>query len=157
MKKKVQLDLEDGDDLVLEKSGFVEEYLVPPTFDEDGVQASSGIGVDGKEYPDPVPMAPPVGYAAPPNIMDMIRSMVRSEALKRLADEQGFDNFDEANDFDLPDDPIDPRTPYESDFEPPVAERPSTPAVSPSPVTAVAEAGVASPPPGKVELEQKST
>lgn len=104
----------------------VEEYLVKPTFDEDGVQASSGIGLDGREYPDPVPMAPPVGYDAPPDIMQMIRSMVKSEQLRQRLEEEGFETFEEADDFELEDDPLDALTPYEKIFEvpTPVPEKP---------------------------------
>lgn len=93
--------------------------LVAATFDEDGVQVGSAIGSDGKEYPDPVPMEPPVGYNAPPDIMTLIRSMVRSQEVMRLQDLAGIDTEEEANDFDLEDDPLDPLTPYEKVFEAP--------------------------------------
>lgn len=97
----------------------VEEYLIKPMVDVDGVQASSGIGLDGKEYPDPVPMAPPIGYQAPPTLMEMIRTMIASEALKASLAEQGFETFEESDDFEIEDDPIDPLTDYERVFEPP--------------------------------------
>lgn len=96
---------------------FVE--LVCARFDDDGVQVTSSIGMDGKEYPDPVPMAPPVGYNAPPDILDMIRRMVRNEHVMRLQDEAGFDTFDEAEDFDVEEGDFDPHTPYEAVFDPP--------------------------------------
>lgn len=95
--------------------------LIPAVFDSDGVQVSSSLGNDGKEYPDPVPMAPPVGYTSPPNIMDLIRSMVRNQEVLRLQDEAGIDTFEEADDFDIEDDPLDPLTPYERVFEAPPA------------------------------------
>lgn len=154
----------------MSKKNVEPEYWLPPVFDGDGVQSSSGIGVDGKEYPDPVPMAPPIGYTAPPNIMDMIRSMVRSEELKRKLDAEGFETFEEADDFDIEDDPLDPLTPYEKIFYPEeersapgpngmagpqagkgVAEAaPAVAAPSETPVKG-AEGAVASPPPVKSE------
>jgi hypothetical protein len=101
--------------------------LVEATFDQDGVQATSEIGADGKEYPDPVPMAPPVGYRPPPTIMEMIQTMIRSEQLRTQLDAQGFDTFEEAEDFDIEDDPLDPHTPYEAVFDPPPAPLPEVP------------------------------
>lgn len=99
-----------------EKSFF---ELVPATFDDDGVQVSSAIGSDGLEYPDPVPMEPPIGYKKPPDILDMIRSMVRNEQVLRLQEAAGYESFDEADDLEVDDDPLDPLTPYEKVFEPP--------------------------------------
>lgn len=130
------------------------EYLIPPVFDADGVQASAGIGKDGKEYGDPVPMAPPVGFAPPPDLMQMIKRMVRNEQLMAIADKEGFDTFEEAEDFEIEDDPLDPLTPYEEIFLP-----------RPSPVNDVKladgdkgkEAAVASPPPVKEEVQKDST
>lgn len=129
------------------------DYLIPPVFDADGVQASSGIGRDGKEYPDPVPMAPPVGFVAPEDLMSMIKRMVRNEQLMAIADKEGFDTFEEAEDFEIEDDPLDPLTPYEEVFLP-----------RPSPVNdvklaegdKVEKAAVASPPP-VVEAQKDST
>lgn len=104
------------------------EYLTEPSFDVDGVQATSGIRADGKEDCDPVPVAPPVGYNAPPDLMTMIRTMIQSEALRHELAKQDFETFDEADDFEIEGDPIDALTEYERVFEPP-----------PSPPAAVAE------------------
>lgn len=70
----------------------------------------------GRYHPDPTPIAPPVGYQRSPSISEQIRTMVRSEALRQAADAQGFDTFEEADDFDVGDD-YDPRTPFEEAFE----------------------------------------
>lgn len=70
-----------------------------------------------REKPDPIPMQPPIGYKKQPSLSDQIRDMVRSEHLARQLAAQGVETFDEADDFDIPDDPIDPSTPYEGDFE----------------------------------------
>lgn len=69
----------------------------------------------GLYYPDPTPIAPPVGYVRSPTIAEQIRSMVRSEQLRRHADTQGLDTFEEADDFDVGDD-YDPRSPWEEQF-----------------------------------------
>lgn len=57
----------------------------------------------GEEVPDPVPMAPPVGYKKQPSIFENMRSMVQAE-LARKAREEGFETEEEAEDFDEPDD-----------------------------------------------------
>jgi len=120
------------------------QFLVAPRFDTDGVQAASGIGVDGKEYPDPVPMAIPVGYERPPDIMDMIRSLVRSEALRTAADKEEVDTFEEAEDFDIPDDPIDRLTEFEKVFEPPASPPAAAAASAAAPVSSTLELPVSS-------------
>lgn len=92
------------------------------TFDADGVQVSSEIDDRGNELPDPLPMAPPVGYQPEPTLGEMIRRFVQSEQLRAKADAEGFDNWEEANDFDIPDDPLDPDSPWEDEFDPGHAE-----------------------------------
>lgn len=103
-----------------------EKYREEVNVDSDGVQVASTLGPDGRfEFPDPVPMEPPLGYTPPPDIMDLIKSMVRNELLMKRLDEEGYETFDEADDFDVEDDPVDPLTPYEKFFEPPVAGAPN--------------------------------
>lgn len=70
----------------------------------------------GLYYPDPTPIAPPVGYTRSPTIAEQIRTMVRSEQLKHHADASGMDTFEEADDFNVGDD-YDPRSPWEEQFE----------------------------------------
>lgn len=72
---------------------------------------------EGRELPDPTPMAPPIGFKKQPSMVEMIRNMVRSEELRRAAEAQGQESFDEADDFEVGDD-VDPSTPYEAEFEP---------------------------------------
>lgn len=112
---------------------FVEEFVTKPYEDADGVQATAGIGRDGKEYGDPVPMSPPIGYDAPPDLMQMIRTMVHSADLERIARAEGFDSFEEAGDFDVEDDIPDPRTPHEMLFDPPPPESKGPQGAAPSP------------------------
>lgn len=71
----------------------------------------------GREVVSDLPMAPPVGYKKSPSLHEQIRDMVRSEKLRMEAEAAGMESFEEADDFDIPDDPIDPSTPYEADFE----------------------------------------
>lgn len=71
----------------------------------------------GRERPDPIPMAPPVGYQRQPSITERIREMVRSEHLRLAALQAGQETFEEADDFDTGED-LDPHTPYEEVFDP---------------------------------------
>lgn len=78
----------------------------------------------GRECPNPVPVAPPVGFIKQPSMVEHMRSMVRDELLRRELVAQGVETFEESDDFEIDDDPIDPSTPYEEVFDPspPVAE-----------------------------------
>lgn len=71
----------------------------------------------GREIPDPVPLAPPVGYTAQPSMVDIIRSQIRSAQLAAEAEAAGMETFEEADDFDVADD-FDPSSPYEEMFDP---------------------------------------
>ena len=72
----------------------------------------------GREVPDPIPMAPALGYERRPTIRDQIRDMIQSEKLKEEVTNAGAETFDEANDFDVEDEYYDPTTPYEDNFDP---------------------------------------
>lgn len=78
-------------------------------------------GKSGQEKPDPVPVAPPVGFVKQPSLAEQIRDMVRSERLAREVAESGYETFEESEDFDVGDD-YDPRSPFENDFDPPIKE-----------------------------------
>lgn len=80
--------------------------------------AHTDLYKDGREYPDPTPVAPPVGFIKQPPLHDLIKQMVRSEALKRAAMQADAETFEEADDFDVGDD-FDPTSPYEEVFDPP--------------------------------------
>jgi hypothetical protein len=140
MAKKKQLDLEDS--IAASVAGVVvappvEEYCTKPRYDEDGVQVTAGILRDGREEVDPVPMSPPVGYVPEPSIMEMIRSMIRDERFRQNLENEEYETFEEADDFDIDDDPLDPLTEYERVFEPkkePPASPPAAPTVVSTPV-----------------------
>lgn len=111
------------------------EFVTQPKLDDDGVQATAGIRPDGKEEVDPTPLAPPAGYNAPPDLMTMIRTMIQSEEIRRKLAEEDMETFEEADDFEIPDDPLDPLTPYEEVFMPPKQPEP-VPAPTPAPAPA---------------------
>lgn len=86
----------------------------------------------GREQPNPTPVAPPVGFVKQPSMVEHIRGMVRSELMRQEVERAGFENFEEADDFNIDDDPIDPTTPYEAVFDPPpVLDPPAQPAQAP--------------------------
>lgn len=66
---------------------------------------------------DPTPMAIPAGFKRPPTLAEQVQRLVRG-ALSQAAAEKGLETFEEANDFDIPDDPVDPSTPFEEFFDP---------------------------------------
>lgn len=70
----------------------------------------------GRELPDQTPVARPVNFRPPPSMQELIRQYVRTE-LSRQADLAGDETFEEADDFDIPDDPPDPSSPWELNFD----------------------------------------
>lgn len=142
------------EDIFVAGDQFVEEFCTKPSYDQDGVQSTAGIGKDGKEYGDPVPMAPPVGFDNPPDLMTLIRTMVRSEEFNRRAAEEDFDNFEEAGDFDVDDDPFPPLTPHERILMP-VEDPP--PARSPAPASPQVDAPAAAAAPVVNKQDTNST
>lgn len=68
----------------------------------------------GRELPNPVPMAPPLGYKKSMSIAEQMRQMIRTASYE--AANAGAETEEEANDFDVGED-MDPSTPYENDFE----------------------------------------
>lgn len=72
------------------------------------------LNASGQLVPDPTPMAPPVGYKKQPSMLDIIRDQVRN--VGREAERLGYESFEEADDFDVSDDP-EISSPYEVDVE----------------------------------------
>lgn len=82
----------------------------------------------GRELPSDRPMQPPVGYKREPSMVEIVRQQIRSEQMAQAARMAGHETFEEADDFDVEDDPMPvSQYDYEEEFEPPVAE----PAVAP--------------------------
>lgn len=67
------------------------------------IDGQTFIGADGKEYPDPTPMAPPVGYKPQPDLLETIRSMVQAEH-RMLRDLELQESEEEALDLDVDED-----------------------------------------------------
>lgn len=74
------------------------------------------LNAQRQEMPDPTPMAPPIGYKKQPSMAELVRDVVK-KALTEYAQENGMETFEEADDFDIEDDPLDPHSKYEADFE----------------------------------------
>lgn len=66
---------------------------------------------------DATPMEIPAGFRRPPTLAEQVQRLVRG-ALSEAASSKGLESFDEAQDFDVPDDPVDPSTPFEEFFDP---------------------------------------
>jgi len=76
---------------------------------------SQYLDAEGRELPNPTPVAPPVGYKRQPTIAEQMRQMIRQASYE--ASQMGAETEAEANDFDVGED-MEPDSPYENDFEP---------------------------------------
>lgn len=65
----------------------------------------------GQFYPDPTPVAPPIGYTPEQSMFDRMRELVRRE-ISQGAAQEGFETMEEADDFVIDDD-VEPFSPYE--------------------------------------------
>lgn len=101
------------------------------------------LNVMGQEVPDPTVMEPPLGYIAQPDLITQMRNMMRTE-LSRIAAEAEFETLEEADDFDIDEDPVDYSSPYEEFFDPP----PGAPAGPPGEVRPEPNPEPPPPPPG---------
>lgn len=88
----------------------LEEYLAK--------LSAKGLNQDGTFMVDPTPMAPPIGYKKHPSMVEIVRDMVRSEKLRVAALESGHESFEEAEDFDVDDEPQQLRSKYENEQDP---------------------------------------
>lgn len=57
---------------------------------------------DGKEYPDPTPLELPIDSTRPLSLREEMRRFIREE-FSRHATDDGYESFEESNDFDLDD------------------------------------------------------
>lgn len=83
--------------------------------------ARSLLSNDGRlEFPDPTPLHGPVEFAPPARGMrKMVQDMIKAE-FSQLAEAHEMETFADADDFDIDDDPLDPLTPWEMEFDPEV-------------------------------------
>ncbi|QCQ84935.1 hypothetical protein [Blackfly microvirus SF02] len=79
---------------------------------DDPLDGKAILLPDGREVLNPLPIAPPIGFRAEPSIIDLINRQIAAHQLL-LADSLEVDTEEESNDFDLPDEPPDPRSIYE--------------------------------------------
>jgi len=84
----------------------------PATF-EQSVQ-SQYLDEHGREKPNPLPLAPPVGYVKRKTIAETIREAIAQASFE--AAQRGAETEAEANDFEVGED-MDPYSPWENDFE----------------------------------------
>lgn len=99
-------------------------------------QVARGNTPDGRyEVPDPTPVEAPVLLMPGDFTIARMRELIRSEQLARelAALEREVESFDEADDFDVPDDPF-PTSGYENDpeLEPEIPEAETTGVPTPS-------------------------
>lgn len=74
---------------------------------------------DGRrENLDPRQLSLPVGMERPESLQEKMKRLVRDEVLQQKLSQEGVETFEEADDFDIPDDPVDPTTPYEEHYDP---------------------------------------
>lgn len=78
--------------------------------------AKERLDEHGREKLDPKPVAMPLGFERPETLAEQIQRMVRQTVSQEAAD-QGFETFEDADDFDVGDD-FDPTSPYEMEFDP---------------------------------------
>lgn len=71
-------------------------------------RAARALSPNGREALDPTPVAIPVGFKRPPSLEEQIKRLVADRDIQRSLSEAGIETFEEANDFDIPDDPPDP-------------------------------------------------
>lgn len=81
------------------------------TFTDDVMERKSYLDENGHEVLDDVPVAIPLRFQRRDNIHNEVSNLVRAE-MSRLAEEQGIETFEDADDFDVGDD-YDPRSDYE--------------------------------------------
>lgn len=74
---------------------------------------------NGEEILDTTPISIPIKFKVPVPLNERIKQMVRLEA-SQMAASLGAETFEEADDFDISDDPVDPSSPWEEDFDPEV-------------------------------------
>lgn len=92
-----------------------------PKITEEAYKAkleTRSMDYDGHYVPDPVPVAPPVGYKKQPTMVELIRDMVRNEKIKQELEAAGHETFEESEDFDVGDEPDDLRSGWENDHDP---------------------------------------
>lgn len=117
-----------------------------------------GLHPDGTPVLDPTPMAPPIGYTKQPSMVEIVRDMVRSAQLAQAAEAAGAETFEEADDFDVGDEPDFLLSGWENDFDPPLVEllEAGRQVVAEREAEAAAQAAAQAPEPAPVSSQRKT-
>lgn len=75
------------------------------------------LDAKGREVPDPKPLALPLGFKRPETLQEQVQRLIRT-SMSAYAQAHDQESFEDADDFDIEDDPLDPSTPYEMEFDP---------------------------------------
>lgn len=65
---------------------------------------------------DPRPLSLPIGMEKPESLQDKLARLVKDEVFNQTLQSNGIETIEDANDFDIPDEPEIPGTPHEDDF-----------------------------------------
>lgn len=83
-------------------------------------RAARALTPNGREDLDQTPVAIPAGFKRPPSLEEQIRRLIQQPEFGKVASgDQDAESFDEANDFDIPDDPADPNS-IDEEYQDPV-------------------------------------
>jgi len=92
----------------------------PKATRDDGL-GNARLDPNGAEVLDETPIMIPSGLTRPETLAEKVAHMLRGERMRMAAEAQGFETFDEAEDFDVDDD-YDPHSQWENDFDVPLDE-----------------------------------
>lgn len=67
-------------------------------------KATARLNASGAEVLDPTPVAIPVGYTRPPTLAESIARILSHHETQKKINAAGFESFEEAHDFDDPND-----------------------------------------------------
>lgn len=91
-------------------------------------RAARALGAYGREELDTTPKEVPLGFKRPESLEEQIKRLIQQPTFGRVVSgDAEAETFDEANDFDIEDDPADPASEHE-EFYDPVLQRTMTPA-----------------------------
>lgn len=107
----------------------------------DDVETRSRLNADGHEILDNSPVAIPVKFKRVDAITQKVADLVRGE-FSRLAEKEGYETFEDADDFDVGDD-YDPHSPYELNEEQEYYDHRNDPRLKPEERTVVEGEGEA--------------
>lgn len=76
----------------------------------------------GEEVLNPTVMAPPVGYKKQESMFDIVREQIRRSKVDRFLEDKEPESEEEADDFEIEDDPVLPGTRWENDMVPSIKQ-----------------------------------